>query len=111
MSAKPQLFLLKPGYGDNADQFCPDCALVEGFFTYQPALKAAVDFHYIDFVRPRQALVQLLGEALQNSPALVFPDGQVPGGVNVAPNGRGYLNDGRAICRWLGQRFDGLVPS
>lgn len=111
MNPKPQLFLLSPGYGESADQFCPDCALVEGFFVYQPALKARVDVHYIDFARPRQALVRLLGEELQNSPALVFPEGETPEGVNLAPTGRAYLNDGRAICRWLGSRFGGLIPS
>ncbi|AFU98471.2 DUF3088 family protein [Simiduia agarivorans] len=108
---KPQLFLLTPGYGESENQFCPDCALVEGFFVYQPALKAMVDFHYIAFTRPRAPLVQLLGEALQNSPALVFPEGIYPEGVPVADSGRAYLNDGRAICTWLGNQAKGLIPS
>lgn len=111
MDSKPQLFLLKPGYGEARNQFCPDCALVEGFFVYQPALKALVDFHYIEFTRPRMALVTLLGEALQNSPALVFPEGVYPDDVAVSETGRAYLNDGRAICTWLGRLANGLIPS
>ncbi|UTA46903.1 DUF3088 domain-containing protein [Simiduia sp. 21SJ11W-1] len=109
--AKPKLFLLKPGYGDDANQFCPDCALVLGYFQYEPAMAQAVEIELIAFARPRAPLVALLGEALQNSPALVFPDGVRPAGVAVADTGRAYINDGRAICRWLGNNFGGMTPS
>ena len=78
----------------------------------QPAMQAALDIEYIDFNRPRAALVTLLGEELQNSPALVFSEGEQPEGVNVSSaTGRAYLNDGRAICRWLGETWGGMVPS
>lgn len=109
---KPQLFLLTPGYGAQGHQFCPDCALVEGYFQYQPALRDKVQRVYTDFERPRSALVQLLGEQLQNCPALVFAEGEQPAGAARSPvTGRAYLNDGRAICRWLGENYGGLVPS
>lgn len=110
--SKPQLFLLRPGYGEDGAFFCPDCALMEGFFVYHPDLKAEVQFEYIDFERPRAALVSLLGEDLQNSPALVFAEGQQPAGASVSPEtGRAYLNDGRAICHWFGEHFGARVPS
>ena len=109
---KPQLYLLKPGYGSDRNMFCPDCALVEGFFVYHPQLKAEVDFIYIEFDRPRARLVALLGEDLQNSPALVFADSEHPTGIARSQvTGRAYINDGRAICRWLASQFGGLVPS
>jgi len=110
--SKPQLYLLKPGYGTEANMFCPDCALMEGFFVYHPHLKAQVEFIYIDFDRPRAALVELLGVELQNSPALVFAEGDLPMGLACSEQtGRAYINDGKAICRWLGQQFHGMVPS
>jgi hypothetical protein len=110
--SKPKLFLLKPNYGPDGDQFCPDCALVLGYFHYEPAMQAVLEVELIDFARPRSALVALLGEELQNCPALVFPEGIQPAGVAIASaTGRAYLNDGRAICTWLGQTFGGLVPS
>ncbi len=109
---KPKLFLLKPGYGDEGNQFCPDCALVLGYLQYEPAMASVVDIELIDFTRPRQQLVTLLGEDLQNSPALIFPEGVLPNDVSVSSiTGRAYLNDGRAICHWLGSTFGGLVPS
>lgn len=109
---KPKLFLLKPGYGEDANQFCPDCALVLGYFEYEPAMRSVVAIELIDFERPRAPLVSLLGEALQNSPALVFPENVHPDGVAVSQvTGRAYINDGRAICRWLGQTIGGMTPS
>lgn len=110
--AKPQLYLLTPGYGERDHQFCPDCALVEGYFVYQPALRAQVERINTGFDKPRAALVALLGEELQNCPALVFAEGDAPTGVARSPHtGRAYINDGRTICRWLGENFGGLVPS
>ena len=109
---KPQLFLLKPGYGKAADQFCPDCALVMGYFDYQPHMREHVDIKLIDFDRPRHDLVKLLGEHLQNSPALIFSEGEQPQDISLSENTkRAYINDGRAICQWLGQTYGGLVPS
>lgn len=109
---KPKLFLLAPHYGPDANQFCPDCALVLGYFHYEPAMAAVVDIQTIAFERPRTVLVETLGEALQNCPALVFPAGVEPEGVAISPiTGRAYLNDGRAICRWLGITFGAMVPS
>lgn len=107
---KPQLYLLKPGFGDKADQFCPDCALVMGYFSYLPELLEQVELHLIDFERPRAELVELLGEDLQNSPSLVFAQGEQPEGASVSSiTGRAYINDGRAICRWFGLNYNGFM--
>lgn len=108
---KPQLFLLHPGYGPELNQFCPDCALIEGYFTYQPQLRETVEIVRISFDRPRAQLLTLLGEALQNCPALIFAEGDLPDGVAVSPMGRAYINDGRAISRWLGEHHNGMIPS
>lgn len=109
---KPQLFLLKPGFGPDANLFCPDCALVAGYLHYQPHLRDQLDIRHIGFERPRPALVALLGEALQNSPVLVFGPGETPEGVALsAATGRAYINDGKQICTWLGRRFGALTPS
>lgn len=107
---KPQLFLLNSGFGESADRFCPDCALVVGYLSYQPKMHEYIDIKLINFEKPRSDLVNLLGENLQNSPALVFAEGDRPQGTLISDDtGRAYINNGRAICRWLGIQHGGLI--
>jgi len=109
---KPQLFLLKPAYGEATDQFCPECALVMGYFFYQPQMRKYVDIKLIEFDKPRRDLVKLLGEDLQSSPALVFSEGERPQDTTFSEyTNRAFINDGRSICRWLGLTYGGLTPS
>ncbi len=80
---KPLLFLLRAN--SRADRpegwYCPDCALVEGVLGYYPQLRTAIDVRYVDFGRPRQPIVELIGEQHQDSPCLLLdatvelPDG------------------------------------
>jgi hypothetical protein len=70
-----QLFLLRADFADPAlgpgAYHCTDCARIEGLLSYFPQLRTQLDVTYVDFPRPRAAIVALLGEAYQNCPVLV----------------------------------------
>ena len=75
-----KLFLLKADFQDasRADgkrYFCPDCVMIEGLLSYYPRLSSELEVKYVNFSRPRTALVDLLGAENQNCPVLVFEDG------------------------------------
>jgi hypothetical protein len=75
-----KLFLLKADFkdesrGDGKRYFCPDCVLIEGLLSYYPRLAKELEVKYVNFARPRQVLVDLLGEGNQSCPVLVLEDG------------------------------------
>lgn len=76
---KPTLFMLRPGFADPkvgpGAFFCPHTATIEGVLAMYPALRERLEVRYVDFPRPRHALIELLGEANQLCPALVLPEG------------------------------------
>jgi len=75
-----KLFLLKADFQDanRADAnryFCPECSPIEGLLSYYPRLRSELEVQYLDFARPRNVLVDLIGEANQSCPVLVLEDG------------------------------------
>ena len=74
------LFLLRPDFRDAAQGeqpfFCPDSALVEGLLSFYPQLRQRLDVRYVDFPRPRPAIVALLGE--QGLSSRFFPASPAP---------------------------------
>src|SRR5579872_4675045 len=60
---KDRLFLLRPGFfkGEKGPFYCAESASVEGLLGFFPQLREMIDVEYIDFPRPRQVLVELLG--------------------------------------------------
>ena len=75
-----KLFLLKADFQDAARAdgkryFCPDCVMIEGLLSYYPRLLNELEVKYVNFARPRQVLVDLLGEENQSCPVLVLEDG------------------------------------
>lgn len=75
-----KLFLLKADFQDvnfGTDQkfFCPDCALIEGVLSYYPKLRDELEVAYLGFARPRNVVVELIGEANQSLPVLILEDG------------------------------------
>ena len=90
------LFLLKADFkdlnrGDDKRYFCPDCVMIEGLLSYYPRLTKELDVKYVNFARPRQALVDLLGEENQSCPVLVLEDGT-------------FINDTAAIISHLTEK-------
>lgn len=75
-----KLFLLKPDFQDinrgaENKYFCPPCTLIEGLLSFYPRLRNELEVHYVDFQRPRPAIVDLIGEANQSCPVLILNDG------------------------------------
>lgn len=75
-----KLFLLKADFqdanrADGKKYFCPECSPIEGLLSYYPRLRSELEVQYLDFSRPRPALVDLLGEENQSCPVLVLEDG------------------------------------
>ena len=91
------LFLLKPDFQDvnrNAESryFCPPCALIEGVLSFYPQLRNELEVTYVDFVRPRQAIIDLIGEENQGCPVLILEDGS-------------FLNETDAIIQHLNKKY------
>jgi glutaredoxin len=73
-----KLFLLKHDFTDsNLDKvekkyFCPYCAMIEGILNYYPHIKESIEIQYVDFKKPRKAIVDLIGEENQSCPVLII---------------------------------------
>jgi hypothetical protein len=111
---KDQLFLMAPGF-TNAGLgpfYCGDSVSVEGLLGFFPDLRSKVDVNYIEFPRPRQAIVDLIGEDNQSVPVLVLAeDSPVPRSKSLQKErGRYFLSDEREIRDYLSTCF-GLPQS
>jgi len=92
-----KLFLLKADFQDvNRDAekkyFCPNCAILEGLMNYYPRLRTELEVHYVDFPRPRPAIVELIGEENQSCPVLVQEDGN-------------FINETKDIIQYLTTKY------
>jgi hypothetical protein len=76
--AKDILFLISPGFEDpkhpGVSFVCPFCNQVEGLLASFPALAARLVIHRVGFQRPRQAVIDAVGEQNQGLPLLIFAD-------------------------------------
>ncbi len=68
------LYLLKEAFPDGGGlpYFCPDCAYINGVLSYFPSLRHRLDIRYVDFPRPRQEIVDLIGLEHQGCPVLIL---------------------------------------
>ena len=111
---KDRLFLLKPGFMDQGEGpfFCPGCAMVEGMLSFYPSLREKIDVHYIDFPRPRQEVVSMIGAENQGMPKLILrADAVLPEGVKVdSVNGWRFVSGDAEICRYLGKVYGVGIP-
>ena len=95
---------------DGQPWFCPDCAMVEGFLSYFHAVREEVLVTYSEYPRPRQRVVDLVGEANQGMPVLVLGDAIDHPDVQHAPNGRAFVCDAKPITRYLAARYGVAGP-
>jgi hypothetical protein len=78
----PKLFLLKPDFKDSKSDnegklyFCPQCAMIAGIIKYYPQLETMLEINYVDFKKPRKAIIELIGEDNQSCPVLVIENNQ-----------------------------------
>lgn len=70
----PLLFLLKPGFYDGPGNpyYCPYCMMFEGVLKVYSQLTHQLELRYVDFKKPRQEIVDLIGEENQSCPVIVF---------------------------------------
>jgi hypothetical protein len=113
------LFLLTPGFTDSARDregkryYCPDCAFLEGVLSCCPELRTRLDIRYVDYPRPRRAIVELVGDAHQGCPNLVLDPanhGFVDADQFHKASDRLHATDARVIVEYLAKRHGALVP-
>jgi len=104
--SRDTLFLLEAGFSrpdHPADQrfVCPHSNLLEGLLAVQPALAERIEIQHLPFPRPRQPVIELLGEENQSLPVLILdPASPVPEGAKQY-GGHHYLQDARQIADYL----------
>jgi len=108
--SKDKLFLLSPDFFDGQDGpfYCPDSLPIEGLLGFYPQLRENIDVQYIDFQRPRQALVAELGLENQGAPVLILANSEnIPNDeISVQEyEGRYFVNEEADIRRYLELTF------
>ena len=109
---RDQLFVLAAPFEDGPGQmwFCAHCAMIEGALLANPHWAEHLDIHRIAFPRPRQELVELLGEDHQWLPALVLAEDGESAEASRAETGRLVLTDPVAITAHLARVLGGAAP-
>jgi hypothetical protein len=72
--------------------------------SFFPQLRTLLDVHYLEFPRPRAALVSALGEEFQGIPVLILADERILADPELTPKeakGRRFFADERSIRRYL----------
>jgi hypothetical protein len=111
MMNRDQLFLLKPDFTDGTEGpcYCPACATLEGVLSFYPRLRDVLAVEYVDFPRPRAAVIAAIGAEHQGLPALVIAPGPAAdpalAGLDVRESaGRRFLQSPGDIGRYLARR-------
>lgn len=109
-----KLFLIKPGFTDsNRDSegklyYCPFCATLEGIIKYYPQLEKLIEINYVDFKRPRPAIIELIGEENQSCPVLII-DNKQDNNVNTSYftsyGDKLFVDSTDLISRYLTEKF------
>jgi len=78
--SRDTLFLLDhewadPAYGGERLFYCKDCMTIEGLLATFPDRAANIEVVRVPWPRPRAAVVDAIGEANQNLPALAWDGG------------------------------------
>ncbi|MCX5493702.1 DUF3088 domain-containing protein [Kaistia dalseonensis] len=105
--SRDKLFLIEPGFEDPTrpgERFvCPYCNQVEGLLAAFPDLATRLDVVRVPFARPRQPVIDLLGETNQSLPVLVLADGEAPADAERHDD-RAFVSDTRRILELLSER-------
>jgi Protein of unknown function (DUF3088) len=111
---RDHLFLLKPGFevgnieiGDKKRYYCPHSAQVEGILSFYPVLRTEMDVTYLKFPRPRQEIVDLIGEENQSAPVLIVGDAAaIPKHLKPGvAKGRSFFAGEEVIAEYLALRY------
>lgn len=114
MVDRDTLILIKPDFLDPAfpDKrfYCWHCALIEGVLVGFPALQTRINIVRIEWPRPRQEVIQLIGEENQSLPVLIFADDAPEQYGARHYNGRQFVADKDDILQALASRHHIPVP-
>ena len=114
-----KLFLIKPGFTDsNTDNegkyyYCPQCATTEGVIKYYPQLEDIIEIHYVDFKRPRPAIIEIIGEENQSCPVLIIDnnkDNDVDISYFKSYGDKLFVDSTDLICKYLADKFGIGLP-
>ena len=104
--ARDTLFLLQPGFADpkrtDGPFICPHCNQIEGFLASFPELAKGIDVHRLPFPRPRQLVIDLVGEDNQGLPLLILA-GPAPDDAKAHGEVR-FVSETRRILELLAER-------
>ncbi len=111
---KTKLFLLNPDFTDSKSDntgklyYCPQCAMIEGVIKYYPHIKKLIEINYVDFKKPRPAIVELLGENNQSCPVLII-DNKQDGNIDLSyfnlSKDNLFVNSVELIARYFAEKF------
>lgn len=112
---RDRLYLLKPDFLDleKGPYFCPGCAQMVGLLEFYPVLKQRLEVRFLDFLRPRPELVELLGEENQSCPVLVLKEGapDLPSTLTIQQHrGRWFVEGAEEISRYLAFAYGIGIP-
>src|SRR5690242_16196552 len=103
---RDKLYLIEPGFnveGKPGQRFvCPFCNRLEGLLRSFPEIAAKIDVERVAFPRPRQRVIDEIGEANQSLPVLILTDDS-PTDLPSA-NGKSFANDIERILALLSER-------
>jgi len=104
--AKDKLFLIRPGFTDPKREdgpfVCPFCNQVEGLLASFPELARQIDVERVDFARPRNAVIAVVGEANQGLPLLVLRDDPPDDALRYGETA--FIQDTKRILALLAER-------
>ncbi|WP_114129839.1 MULTISPECIES: DUF3088 domain-containing protein [Thalassospira] len=108
------IFLLKPDFEDpawpNQRFYCWHCALIDGVLGSFPDLHAGLDIRHINWPRPRQDVIALLGEDHQSLPVMILKSGDTSSLQTGIANGHAFIDDKDSILLALSERHGFPVP-
>ena len=101
------LYLIRSDFHHDAKgpYYCPGCVEMLGLLTAYPSLEKHVQVQYVDFQRPRPALVDSIGDENQGCPVLILatpPSADLPPHLNVQhAQGHAFVEGTRDIGLYL----------
>lgn len=105
---KDQLYLMKPNFMNAGlgPFYCGDSVAIEGLLGFFPELRDKIDLTYIEFPRPRTALIDAIGDDHQAVPVLILAIDS-PDFTEIdtrKSNGRRYIDNEKTIREYLSIR-------
>jgi hypothetical protein len=105
---RDRLFLLKPDFEDPSYPgerfYCWHCALIEGVLASFAHLQSKIDVERIAWRRPRQAIVDIVGEDNQSVPLLLLAADAADDLATGEFRGQRFIADKDAILAALSRR-------